>query len=249
MFPNNRLCRRTIINALLSCNLPCRVAIRKPLLNKKQRAARLQWANRLCHWDLQKWKRVCFSDESIFRCFSNSNTVKVRRRSTEGYLPECLSSTVKHGPQIHVWGIIGPYGPGPLKVVHGNLNSINYQQNIINDIDQVCNAMVFPLERAIFMQDKAPAHWSASTRVFLANRNLPLLPWPGNSPDCNPIENVWYFIGSRLRDLNLTNSKDLWKEVQRIWYNLSPGYLHNLYKSMARRVKLVKKNRGGPTKY
>ena len=120
-------------------------------------------------------KRACFSDESIFRCFSNSNTVKVRRRSTEGYLPECLSSTVKHGPQIHVWGIIGPYGSGPLKVVHGNLNSINYQQNIINDIDQVCNAMVFPLERAIFMQDKAPAHWSASTRVFLANRNLPLL--------------------------------------------------------------------------
>ena len=107
---------------------------------------------------------------------NNSNTVKVRRTSWDKFNPTCLAATVKHGPQAHVWGIIGPYGPGPLKLVLGNLNLEKYQIHIINNIKEVTDAMLFPTKDGVFMQDKAPAHWSTYTRTYLANVSVSLLP-------------------------------------------------------------------------
>ena len=141
---------------------------------------------------------------------------------------------MKHGPQIHVHGIIGPYGAGPLRVVKGTFNSENYQKAILTEppIKHIIEAMIFLNSDAIFQQDKAPCRWSLSTRNFLSNKNVPLLPWPGNSPDCSPIENVWHYIGQKVKDFNVTNSVDLFRIVQEIWYDLLPKYLLNLYNSM-----------------
>ncbi|GFY11598.1 uncharacterized protein TNCV_4230671 [Trichonephila clavipes] len=42
----------------------------------------------------------------------------------------------------------------------------------------------------IVMQDGAPCHTARSIKAFLAEQNIPLLDWPGNSPDMNPIKNI-----------------------------------------------------------
>ena len=39
----------------------------------------------------------------------------------------------------------------------------------------------------IFMQDKTPCYFAASTQRYLADRGVVDLVWPGNSPDLNPI--------------------------------------------------------------
>ncbi|GFS60278.1 uncharacterized protein TNCV_2827551 [Trichonephila clavipes] len=46
-------------------------------------------------------------------------------------------------------------------------------------------------EPYIFIQDGAPCHTARSIKAFLAEQNIPLLDWLGNSPVTNPIENVW----------------------------------------------------------
>ena len=243
--------RLTVNRILIKYSLKCRVAKRKPLLNKRQRSARHEWACRFRHWDFHHWRKVCFSDESIFRCFSNSRTVKIRRTSSEAYSSSCLVSTVKHGPQVHVWGIIGPYDVGPLKLVKGNLNSRKYQTDILEDppIKTVCQAIQFPMKDGIFQQDKTPAHWSMSTQKYLSDRNVPLLPWPGNSPDLNIIENVWGVIGNKVREFQCTSASELYMTVQEVWYSLGSAYFDSLYKSMPKRVLQVIKNNGGTTKY
>ena len=41
------------------------------------------------------------------------------------------------------------------------------------------------------MQDGAPCYTAKSIKTFLANESIELLDWSGNSPDMNPIENLW----------------------------------------------------------
>ena len=46
----------------------------------------------------------------------------------------------------------------------------------------------------ILQQDNATCHDVNSVKSWAAEQNLQILPWPGNSPDLNPIEHIWDYI-------------------------------------------------------
>ncbi|GFX70803.1 putative transposase like protein [Trichonephila clavipes] len=46
-----------------------------------------------------------------------------------------------------------------------------------------------------------------SIKAFLSEQNIPLLDWPGNSPDMNPIENVWELTKREVAKDVITNKK------------------------------------------
>ena len=76
-------------------------------------------------------------------------------------------------------------------MVTGNLNSIKYQNKILQDIKLKCDCLAYHIRNYIFMHDKAPCHFSASTKRYLAVSGVVVLAWPRNSPDLNPTEKVW----------------------------------------------------------
>jgi len=92
-----------------------------------------------------------------------------------------LTQTVMwHWSKIHVWGCFTSQGVGLLKRIHGNMNALKYQKEILHDMHIVDKWLVFPESAFIFQHNLAQPHKAKSTVAFLKNKNVYVLPWPGN---------------------------------------------------------------------
>jgi transposase len=63
--------------------------------------------------------------------------------------------------------------------------------------------------------------------------------WPANSPDLNPIENVWAVLKLNVRKRRPCTVKQLVRAIYKEWKELSVEYAQALVSSMTRRVKEV----------
>lgn len=106
-----------------------------------------------------------------------------------------------------------------------------------------------PNEECIFMQDNAPIHTAHNVNNFLQERNVPRLDWPAQSPDLNPIENVWHNIKHQLRNEKYRNLDELWAKNKEKWDCLDPEYCRKLIEGMWKRLRAVKAQKGFASKY
>ncbi len=61
----------------------------------------------------------------------------------------------------------------------------------------------------IFQQDLAPAQTAKGTKSWFNDHGVTVLDWPANSPDLNPIENLWGIVKRKMRDTRPNNADDL----------------------------------------
>ncbi len=59
-----------------------------------------------------------------------------------------------------------------------------------------------------FQQDLTPAHTAKSIKSWLNDHGVGVLDWPANSPDLNPIENLWGIVKRKMRNKRPKNAAE-----------------------------------------
>lgn len=115
----------------------------------------------------------------------------VRRRVGEQLHPDCIEATTKILINVMIWACTSADGVGRIQVIYGILNAKKYVATILELKLIPFIRDLFPNKTPfIFQQDSAPCHTAKICKEWFENKGIDLLPWPGNSPDLNPIENL-----------------------------------------------------------
>lgn len=138
-------------------------------------------------------------------------------------------------------------GVGPLVKIEGIMNASKYCEILEG------NMLPHFLEKmppsSIFQQDNDPKHSSRLVRNYLSGHDVQVLDWPSQSPDLNPIENLWEILDREVKKKNCSNLAELEKILKAEWEKIPLHTIVSLVDSMPSRLQAVIENKGYATKY
>jgi transposase len=235
---------------------PVKAHIRKytPVLNPRTKALRVIFAkHHLKH--KTNWARVLFVDSKYFYVCRRNRT-KVWAYADE----PPVAQAPKHSDAIHVYGGFCVNGTTPLVEVSG---TTGYQWKgkprkgvRAPEYQDVLRKVLLPAGKRLMkkgwqlLHDRAPPHIAKTTQAMLAKKKVQVIEhWPANSPDLNPIENIWAAVVRELNRRGFTSLSDMRRAVRAAWASLAPAVLKSLAASMPARLAKVIELDGGYTGY
>lgn len=249
---NKNVSRWTARRALHNIGYISAVKKPKPALSNKNVAARLKFARQHKDWTVEDWKRVIWSDESKFNRYQSDGKQYYWRRQRETIQRHHVKQTVKHGGgNIMVWGCFTWWHVGPLQKIDGIMRKEDYLNILKTHLPDFVDMSEYPEEEVVFQQDGDPKHTSKIVKEWLTGQNFQLMEWPPQSPDLNPIENLWSIVKRRLGQYRTapSNLSELWQRVQLEWQKIPDEIIQKLVESMPNRINMVLQNKGLWTKY
>lgn len=222
-------------------------AAHKPFISEANRRKRVGWCSARVNWTVDQWRKVLWTDESPFVLRFNRKK-RVWRHANERYKVNCMTGSVKHDKKIMVWGCFAAHGVGSLIMVDGIMEQVQFR-DILSTYMLPSAENLFGMGEWIYQQDNDPKHTAIMTQNWFIEKACPIMEWPSQSPDLNPIENLWTILDNKCQNRNPQNEAELLEMLQTAWYDLAPEILDKLVCSMPRRCAAVIENDGYPCKY
>uniref|UniRef100_A0AAZ3NPU9 Tc1-like transposase DDE domain-containing protein n=1 Tax=Oncorhynchus tshawytscha TaxID=74940 RepID=A0AAZ3NPU9_ONCTS len=123
-----------------------------------------------------------------------------------------------------LWGCFSAGGSGALHKIDGIMREENYvlKQHLTTSVGKLKLG-----RKWVFQMDNDPKHTSKVVTKFKDNK-VKVWEWPSQSPDLNPIENVWAELKKHVRARRPTNLTQLHQLCQEEWAKIHPTYCGKL---------------------
>uniref|UniRef100_A0A3Q3AU23 Tc1-like transposase DDE domain-containing protein n=1 Tax=Kryptolebias marmoratus TaxID=37003 RepID=A0A3Q3AU23_KRYMA len=221
------VCDRTVRNHLKEMGFTYSKAKRK-----------LQWAKERQSWTVDDWMKVIFSNESRI-CIGQGDDAGtfVWCCSSEIFADDCLKKTCRFPQSLMIWGCMSGKGTGEMAVITSSINAQVYI-DILDTFLIPSVERMFGDDEIIFQDDNASCLRAKTVGTFLEERHMRSMSWLANSPDLNPIKNLWWKLKKMVHDKAPTCKTYLTTALRESWSQIS----------MPQRLQAVIKARGGATK-
>jgi transposase len=238
----------------------------KPLLTNRNIHDRLTFGLRLMNEGFtdsdsgrKKSRNILFTDEKIFMLHHSPNPQNHRIR-TENPAAIQVYKKPKFSQFLYVAGGMTYSGLTELILVKARMTGEYYKKTLLpvylkslkrtvvkRNISKTILVEDFRL--STLMQDGHSSHWAKKNEGELAKFPNVLRGWPGNSPDLNPLENLWAIVQSEVDKKEPQTLEDLKKAVFSAWNSVRKSDLEVLSNSFPKRILQVVLNRGQHSKY
>lgn len=238
----------TIRRRLHEANVKAYTIKKKPFINKRNKQKRLQFARTYLSKPVEFWRNVLWTDESSF-CLDGTYGKKFYYSTAKEKNSRSVIMPTRHsgGGKVMIWGCFSYNGVGDLILLPQKVTSSTYL-HILNE-----NALVSGCQgigtHFILQQDNAPIHKSRMIAKYLRDLDQETIDWPPQSPDLNPLENLWHYLKQNMTIDIGRQSSETFAEIKNIWDQIPKEILENLVNSIPDRLQEVIDNNGGNTSY
>ena len=152
------------------------------MIREQNRVKRLEWARQNVG---STFEDVIWTDETSVQMESHRRFHCYKKGQKPRYKPR-----PKHPIKVHVWAGISWRGPTGVCIFDGIMDAPMYT-DILEGYLVPFIRDIYPLGHRL-MQDNDPKHTSRHAKEFFMRKSINWWPTPPESPDANPIENLWH---------------------------------------------------------